>query len=300
MYRFLLPFLFFVLMLAGCASHNKDLDKQIEQAQNIHIITTTISSLVIEKQSKNIFQEFPFILEEYDVRGKFSDDFYNKLHLVYTARAIDKVNFWKLQKEPKSLDFIYITPVWIRDFKKVSQDLFENLCYSHNISKQEQRILKKWVAQGGVLWLESGTYSTKYDIFNKHGEIATATINRLIRQSLQGVNFWSYPISTYLFASKNLDPINYVPTSQTFAVDSNRSVFKDIKHLKVDIRNYLQNNFVILGKPLVVDTKGEPLVTMVQYGKGYVVSLLPFEYKDVYYDGELLRWELLFYLYDRH
>lgn len=296
MKKFLIPFLL-LLMVAGCASHT-DLDTQIQKAEKIQIVTTTVSTPIAQEKSKNIFQEFPFILGDYEIRGKFSDKFYDNLHFVYTARPIEKVDFWRLQKEPKSIDFIYVSPVWIRDFKKVSSNLFEDLCYSYNISKQEQDILKQWVAKGGVLWLESGTYSTKYDIFNRRGEIATAKINRLIRQSLQGVRFWDRPIKHYLFASHDLDPINYVPSSYIFQVDSNRSIFKDIKRLKIDIQNYLQNNFVVLAKPLVVDTKGRPLVTLMKYGKGYVVSLLPFEYKDVYYDGELLRWELLFYIYN--
>ncbi len=296
MKKFLISFLL-LLMIAGCASHT-NLDTQVQKEEKIQIITTTVSTPIVQEKSKNIFQEFPFVLGEYDVRGKFSDKFYDNLHFVYTARPIQKVDFWRLQKEPKSIDFIYISPVWIRDFKKVSSDLLEDLCYSYNISKQEQNILRQWVKRGGILWVESGTYSTKYDIFNKCGEIATAKINRLIRQSLQDLKFWDHSIRSYLFASKDLDPINYVPTTKSFVVDSNRSIFKDIKRLKIEIRNYLQNNFVILGKSLVMDTKGRPLVTLMKYGEGYVVSLLPFEYKDVYYDGELLRWELLFYLYN--
>ncbi len=289
--------LFIGIFFLGCASHTS-LDQKIQNPEIVHIVTTKVQNIFPLQKSTSYFDRFPFILKNYDVRGKFSDDFYQRLNFIYTAKPIEEVDFWKLQKEAKSVDFIYVRPIWIKEYRKLSNDLFENICYSYNISKKEQDILKAWVAQGGKLWIESGTYSTKYDIFNKNGEIATKKINYLVKDSLRNVRFWRNPIKSYLFYGQNLDPINYVPSIKTFVVNTRASAFKDIKRLKIEVRDYVQNNFVILGEPLVVDTKRNPLVTLLKYKKGYVVSLLPFEYKDVYYDGELLRWRLLFYLFN--
>jgi len=41
------------------------------------------------------------------------------------------------------------------------------------------------------------------------------------------------------------------------------------------------------------------LVSFVQYGKGGVVFLRPFEFQDKRFDGELLRWKLLFYFLEK-
>ncbi len=297
MYRLTL-FILSLSLFLGCSSH-QDIQKEIDENINIHIYTTKVDTIFEKKRhSRDLLKRFPFISiqKEMDVRGKFSQEFYDRINAIYVAKNIEDVDFWRLEKEPKSVDFIYVLPLWIKEYRKVSGDILENICYSLNISKKEQDILRAWVAQGGKLWLESGTFSTKYDVFNARGEIATHKIASLIKNSLHGVDFWGYPLKIYTFKSKNLDPINYLPTSETFQIDTNRSIFKDITRLKLDIDNYMQSHFVIAAKPLVVTKKGLPVVTLLHYKKGYVLSMLPFEYKDVYYDGELLRWELLFYL----
>ncbi len=289
------------LLLGGCATTSKDIDRALMQDEHIHLSVAKIDKVFIQKRSKrDIFERFPFLAGVQDeVRGKFSDSFYESLNLVYNAADIKEVNFWRLQKNPKMVDFIYVRPLWIKEYRKVGNDLFENIAYSYNISKGEQQILKEWIKQGGKLWIEFGTYSTKYDVFNRYGEISTKRIAKLIRQSFLGVKLFHKEVKSFIFRSKNLDPINYLPSSQSFTIDRRKSLFKDIKRLKLNLNNYMENYIVAQGKALVVDRKGRVLVSEIEYGKGSVVTLLPFEFSDVYYDGERLRWELLFYLYNK-
>ncbi len=289
----LIAFIVVSLFLVGCA--NKEVTTSDE---GIHIYQTKVDTVFFkEKKSREVLQRFPFIsVQKKEPKGKFSDEFYANIDYVYTAKKIDEVNYWELEKEPKSVDFIYVFPIWIKDYKNVSDDLFTNIAYSYNISNEEQEILKEWIRGGGVLWVESGVYSTKYDLFTRGGEIATGKIRSIVLSDLEGKRFLGKAIKSYLFKSKNLDMVNYVPSSKTFNVVAKDDFFKDVRRLKLVVDNYLQNDFVILDKTLLATRNGDPVVTISSYGKGYIVSLLPFEYEDVYYDGELLRWKLFYYL----
>ncbi|NPA03350.1 MAG: hypothetical protein GXO61_00650 [Epsilonproteobacteria bacterium] len=298
----ILSFLGALLLFTGCASKQDRLDEKIEKIEEVKLQVAKIKSPFLEQQdSKEIFKQFPFISlkPSLEIRGKFSDDFYKSLDTSFKAKHLKDVNFWKLQEDPSSLDFIYVLPLWIKDYRKISKDLLENIAYSYNISKEEQHILRDWIAQGGKLWVEFGTFSTKYDVFNRYGEISTKKIRSLINSSFNNTKLFSKPIRSYIFKSKNLDVINYIPSSKEFTIDTQRSKFKDIKRLKLNLENFMENYAIALGEPLILDTKGRALVTQIPYQEGMVVTLLPFEYKDVYYDGELLRWRLLFYLLGR-
>ncbi|MRI83690.1 MAG: hypothetical protein C6I00_04645 [Nitratiruptor sp.] len=291
--------LFVFLLLAGCAP--KGLEESVRQ-EPVRIYTIQVDRLFFQEgKGRERLLHFPFVSLEKGPppKGKFSDAFYEGIDQHYEAKALGEVNFWQLEEDPKALDIIYALPIWINDYKDVSSDLLTNICYSLNVGPEEQGILKDWIAQGGVLWLESGLYSTKYDHFTRSGEIATSLIRRKVKGGLQGKKLLGKPIRTYLFQGKNLDLVNYLPRQVTFEVVPKDPFFEGVKRLRLDVRNYLQNHFVVLGKPLVSDRNGQPLVTILQHGRGFVVTLLPFEYRDVYYDGELLRWKLLYYFLKR-
>jgi len=291
-----------IIFIGGCASKTSSLDKEIAKEEKIKLEVGYVQNPFLEqKDIKEVFKHFPFISLKppLEMRGKFSDEFYNSLETSFKAKHLKEVNFWKLQEDPQSVDIIYLLPLWIKDYRKLSSDLLENIAYSYNISQEEQNILRDWIAQGGKLWVEFGTFSTKYDVFNRYGEISTRKIRSLINSSFTNTKLFSKPIKSYIFKSKNLDVINYVPSSKEFTIDTTRSKFKDIKRLKLNLENFMENYAIALGEPLILDTKGRALVTQIPYQQGLVVTLLPFEYKDVYYDGELLRWRLLFYLLER-
>ena len=297
MMRYLVLFLASLIFFAGCASKNSALENELQKEVKLAIYNQPVQNLFMQQGSGDIFHRFPFIdKRQFEVKGKFPKDFYSKITLVYNAKNIKEVDFWKLQKSPKSLDFIYIEPMWIKEYRKLTGDLLANIAYSLNISAKEQEILRDWVKKGGVLWVEFGLFSTRYDIFNKEGEISAKAIQRSLDRAFSGVKFWQRPLHRYLFKAKKMDLINYMPTTKSFVVDENASIIKGVKRLKVVIDNFMEEYAIVDGKRLLVDSANRPLVTLAQYGKGYVVSLLPFEYSDVYYDGELLRWKLLFYL----
>lgn len=230
-----------------------------------------------------------------DIKGKFDDRFYASMDLIYRAKNIRNVDFWQLRDAPQTLDYIYIKPLWIKEYRKLTNDLLANICYSYNLSEEEQEILKEWIRQGGKLWVEFGLFSTRYDQFNRNGEIAQRKIAATIHNDLNGLRFLGNTFHIYTFRAKNLDFINYKSTYKAFTIDTTRSKLKGIRRLRLDIDNFIQTQVVISGEPLVVDKYGRTLVSIKKYGNGYIISLLPFEYKDAYYDGELLRWKLLFY-----
>jgi len=291
-----LLFLIFAILFAGCAQKET---LSLDDNQSVHVYVTKVDDVFFkQKKARDILRHFPFLTMQKNVapRGKFSDEFYASIDYVYVAKDIKDVDFWELEKEPKSVDFIYVKPLWMKEYRKLTPDLLSNLAYSLNIGHEEQEILKDWIRAGGVLWVESGVYSTKYDYFTKTGEIATNKINQKIREDLDGLTFLGKPIKTYTFKSKTLDIVNYEPISKEFSVHTTIPFFKDIHKLRLDLTNYMQNYFVILDKTILEDDTYGPVVTYTKYGKGYVVSLLPFDYQDVYYDGELLRWKLFYYL----
>lgn len=301
MMSYFLPIIAIFIFFSGCASSTTNsLERISTQETKLVIYNTPVNDSCIAQKSTSIFNRFPFIDErEFEVKGKFHPKFYQSISFHYKAKSIEKVDFWRLQQDPSSLDFIYIRPLWIKEYKKVSGDLFTNIAYSLNISAQKQHILRHWVEQGGVLWLEFGLFSTRYDTFNREGEISAWRIRKSLRSALDGVRFWKRPIVPYLFTAKRIDLINYMPTTKSFVINQKASIIKGIKRLKLAIYNFMEEYPLIRGKKLVVDKQGRPLVTLLKYGKGYVLSLLPFEYSDVYYDGELLRWKLLFFLTKR-
>lgn len=295
--RYFVLFFTTLILLTGCANRTSVIEKELNREIKLTIYNQPVQDLFIHQGSSDIFHRFPFIdKREFEVKGKFPKDFYKNITLVYNAKSIKKVDFWELAKSPKSLNFIYIEPIWIKEYRRLTGDLYANIAYSLNISAKEQEILRNWVEQGGVLWVEFGLFSTRYDIFNKEGEISSYKIKKSLQDAFVGLRFWQNPIQSYLFKAKKIDLINFMPTEKSFLVDEKESIIKGIKRLKVVIDNYMEMHVLINGEKLLVDKEGRPLVTLVKYGKGYVISLLPFEYTDVYYDGELLRWKLLFYL----
>ena len=298
--RFFLLFVVSLFFLGGCASKNSQLERELKKEVKLTICNHPVYTLLTEQQNSDVFHRFPFIdKRQFEIKGKFNKKFYEKLTLIYNAKNFKDVDFWKLQEEPYALDFIYIEPMWIKKYRKLTSDLFANIAYSLNISIKEQEILRNWVKNGGILWMEFGLYSTRYDIFNKEGETSTYTTKSSLQNALDNLTFLQKPFYKYLFEAKKVDIINYMPTIKSFIINQNASKIKGIKRLKLVVNNFMEEYVVLDGQRLLVDKNNNPLVTLVHYGKGYIVSLLPFEYTDVYYDGELLRWKLLFYLIKR-
>ncbi len=291
------------LFFSSCTTKNDiTLQEKVLSPEKVEIYDVSVDNIWSKvNNARQLLQSFPFISNQpiIDFRGKFSNQFYSKIDYRYKFANIKNVDFWKLRTNPFAEDFIYVLPMWANEFKRVSNDLFADIGYSYNLSLKEQEILKWWIGEGGILWIEGGIYSTRYDTFKKNGEIDQKAIdNKLIKKS-KNLRFFNRTVYTYIYKAKKLDLVNYEPLKINYKVKSNIPYFKDIKNLQIITRNFLTVGFMPKGDYLLKSTKGKPLVSFIQYGKGGVVFLRPFEFQNTMYDGELLRWKLLFFLLNK-
>lgn len=299
----ILVLVLFILFSNGCATKNETILKdKILTPESVEVYDVNINNVYTKPDNRTLLlKKFPFISNQpvFDFYGKFSDQFYDKLDYRYKSAALKDVDFWKLRTNPFVEDFIYVLPTWANKFQRVSNDLFQNIGYSYNLSSKEQEILKWWIGEGGILWIEGGIYSTRYDTFKKNGEIDSKAITKKIVSKSKNMNFFNKNVSTYIYKSTRLDHINYVPLKLKFSTGSDIEYFKDIKSLQIQTKNFLSADFLPKGKYLLFSKKNRPLVSFVPYGKGGVVFIRPFEFKNKRYDGELLRWKLVYYLLNK-
>jgi len=259
-------------------------------------------NLEIQNKGKVLLKQFPFVSNTpiINFNGKFSDKFYKQQKFIYTAAKLKNVNFLRLKNNPALYNFIYALPIWVGDFKRVSNDLFTDIVFSSGLTIGEQEILKWWMAQGGILWIENGIYATRYDAFKNNGEIDDATIRKRIFSKAKNLNFLNknVDICVYYMAEKH-ELISYKPLEVDIYAKSNIDYFKDIHNLKISNYNYLSLYFIPKGISLLKDTKNRTLVSFIPFGKGGIVSLRDFDFQDKKYDGELLRWKLLSFFLDK-
>ncbi len=292
-----------VLLMGGCATKSENiLEKKILSPESIEIYDVKVDHVWRKiNNGRVLLKDFPFVSYRpiLDFKGKFSNQFYDKIDYRYKFAPIKDVDFWKLRVNPFIDDFIYVLPTWANEFKRVSNDLFSNIGYSYNLSSKEQEILKWWIGEGGILWIEGGIYSTRYDTFKRNGQIDEKAINAKISKKSRNLNFFNRRVKTYVYKSKRIDAINYEPLQLTYRTKSKIPYFYDIEYLQILTDNFLTADFMPKGDYLLKSKKGKPLVSFIQYGKGGVVFLRPFEFQDKRFDGELLRWKLIFFLMNR-
>lgn len=295
----------FFIFLSGCTNKNVNINPEIEksllQPETVDIYDIDINKLVVGKEdSREQIKNFPFVSLNpvLDYRGKFSDQYYDLKPYKIRAQRIDEVDFWKLQNNPYMIDFIYVLPIWVDNFKRVSNDLYQNIGYTYNLSVKEQEILKWWVEQGGVLWLESGIYTTLYDSYNKSGVTSSSKAKQALSKKSANLNFMDRNLHIIKYQAEKVDYINYKKREIEFNTVSNTNWLEDITKLRVVVANYAEFYFVPDGKVLLSSDSGIPLVTTNNYGKGLILSMVPFAYNDTRYDGELLRWKLMEYALD--
>ena len=304
MKKYILSLIVLAFIISGCATSNNDvlLQKRILSPESVLVYDIGVNNIFANvNNGRKLLRGFPFVSNTpiIDFKGKFSNQFYDKLDYRYKFASLKDVDFWKLRTNPFYLDFIYVLPTWANRFKKVSNNLFEDIGYSYNLSSKEQEILKWWIGQGGILWIEGGIYSTRYDTFKKNGEINQRAIKKKLLQKSKNLYFFDSKVHTTIYKSKKIDFINYTPMKIRFKTASTLSYFSDIKNLEIKTDNYLQADFMPRGEYLLTGQNKKPLVSFIRYGKGGVVFLYPFEFQNTRYDGELLRWRLLYFLLER-
>ena len=298
-----LGFVLFALFTQGCSTQYQErLEKKILTPESVEVYDINIENIYVQPNNRTrLLKKFPFVSNQpiFDFYGKFSDEFYDKLDYRYKASPLKDVDFWKLRTNPFLEDFIYVLPTWSNKFQRVSNDLFEDVAYSYNLSLKEQEILKWWIGEGGILWIEGGIYSTRYDTFKRNGEIASKQISQKIMNKSKNLHFFDKKVRTYIYKSKKIDFVNYIPLKITFKTENTLDYFQDIQKLKIQTQNYLSTDFLPQAEYLIKTKGNKPLVSFVPYGKGGVVFIRPFEFKDKRFDGELLRWKLLYFLLNK-
>jgi len=277
--------LFGLLVIVGCGSKEvkiSDIDKRLVQKDKEYIYDIKMQDIVQNLNIKPIvFEKFPFISEDLpsDFNGHYSPEFYKKNKITVNASRMDKVDFWSLKNNPKEIDIIYTKDILLDRYKNITNDLFINLCYAHNITKQEQEILLSWLKNGGVLWIEGGLYNIDDEL---------SSFSKIDKN----MNFLGKKVYPHMIGlDRNKKSIVYDKLQ-------NNAFFKDIKSLQINFKRYKQMCFLIEGKSIVASLD-EKLVNISGYGKGIIISMLPFEYTTLYRDGELLRWKLIEVLKDK-
>ncbi len=268
-----------MLVFGGCSSTQpsiSDVDKKLKEKDAVYIYDIKMDNIL--KPSSNeatLFEKFPFNLSALsnDFKGRYAPTFYEKNNVTFKSSRMDRVDYWSLEKNLKSIDIIYTKAIWINHYKKVSNDVFTNICYAHKLSKEEQAILKKWIKEGGTLWIENGLYVT-----NKEFNSASVIDNNS--------TFLSSKIKQYNFESFNF--------SKNVAYENLRSnaIFQGIQSLQVNLKRNAQIHFLIQGDSILLNNE-ESLINVTNYEDGKIISLLPFEFTSLYRDGELLRWGIL-------
>ncbi len=302
---YFLGIIIFILSIFGCSGKDQmlnNLDKSLMQSTTVKIYDINLDKLSRTQGIYKRLHEFPFISTDpmLDFKGNFPIEFYQTKNYHINAADIKDVDFWKLRDYPFILDVIYVKPIWLENYKYVSKDLFENICYSYNISKREQAVLKWWLKNGGVLWVESGIYATGFEKLTKYGRVNLKFIKHRINILTNNLHFINFPVSTVTYVSKYISISGYTPKTISFNnLKITDSFFNGLESLKVILRYPVETFFSIPEGAVIKDRAGNPLVSIIPYYEGKIIFLFPFEYVDSYKNGELLRWKLLQYIYSK-
>lgn len=295
-----------LIIFTACSTSNNaidSIDEKILSRNYTPIIYDSYPSEYFENKtdSRELLESFPFISLSHhiDFKGKFDDIFYDKIPYRYKTAFLADVNFFKLLHNSFIYDIIYIQPIWLENFKHISTDMFENICYSYNMSATERKILKWWIKQGGILWVEAGVFATGYENFITDVKKSDKEILDKLQNKAANMNFLGFPLQYSHYRAKKVNLIKIEAQTIIFENLITTEKFKPINTLSLKIKNFAENYFVITGEDFIKDTNGHILASSTHYGKGKIISILPLEFTTRYYDGELLRWKLLFYSLDK-
>ncbi len=298
-------FIIFIMLsfLMGCASTDKEIeqiDKTLLNSENVKIYNIDINDILKDRNQYKKLHQFPFINTNaaLDFRGHFPIDFYQSFNYQIKAVSLKNVNFWRLRNYPLSIDVIYVEPIWIENYKFVTNDLFENICYSNNVSKKEQNILKWWIKNGGILWVESSIYATGFENITKNGKINLKALENRLYKLTRNLHFLDYPVNFSIYLSLNNELTSYKrKVIQFLNLQSKVTFFSDINVLQINMEHPIEAFFALKSNNIFKDKHNNTILSINNYFQGKIISLFPFDYVDSYKDGELLRWKLLQYLF---
>lgn len=294
-------------LVSGCSTHRKtyrkgcvyDICDILSKPEKINIIETPVyTSGKVSPTRKQILNSFPFVAYRpiIDFRGKFPPEFYSAIKCRWSAVSFQDADYWSLRFNPYLYDIIYVKPLWIGDFSLRSEDFLKDLSYTYNVSFRELNILKNWIKNGGVLWIESAIYISSYDV----------SLNRLTRKrlailfkKLKRMTIFGKKVDMFVLRAKLIDKFHTKPLNKTVVVlksfSEQPNLLRGIHRLKLSQYDYLGAYFAVRGKP-IIKYNGKVYASYIDYGKGKIITTVPFDFLDVHYDGELYRWNLLMWL----
>ena len=235
---------------------------------------------------------FPFIDESKNSNFKPKKNLHvykniqNSSHIV----NITEINFSKLDK---NIEVIYIKPMNIKKFFYSSDDLLSNIMASYNYGDDEKRKLSTWISKGGILWLEAGFYASGSEIYSTDKNRNKDAILKAAKTKSVNKSFLDFPIKNVYFTLSPQQMQEVAGMNVKLLNIKGNKDFKGVNSLQINLHYFTQTYFILDGKSLLNDADGRPLATINSYGKGTIISLFPYEYRDPNFNGEDFRWKML-------
>ncbi len=294
--KFFIILLFLLFVLACAPTSKKTLPDVTSEPDEVHIfsIPPESTSREIRDNKPDILKGFPFISAQpvTNFAGKFPPEFYAAIKHRWNAEYIRFVDFWNLRHNPYLYDVIYITPLWIGDLSLKDEDFLKNIAYSYNIPDEQLKILNNWIENGGILWIESAIFISSYDYHLNNFDDKKL---KKLTERLKSMTLFGKKLNVRTFKAKKIDEFN----TEKLVMEITPEKIQDMNGLKTDIKKLLLEQTDYVG--IYVTADGNPIVksgdivyaSYVNHGKGDILTLVPFDFKNVRYDGEIFRLDLL-------
>jgi len=285
-----------IILLIGCGIKEDYLidETRLNQPLSINVYNYDISGLGDKFKKSQRLEDFPFLSNQIGgCMPSYSKEFYASRPIIKSASLAD-VDLWSLEQNKSLLDAISVESIDVDIAFKDSDNLFDAISKASNLSKAKQEILKKWIFDGGILWSEYGVFATRYEDSVQYYIVSEKKLKDAVEQKSSFIKFLDFTVTKKIFVAKSIDTIRYKQNILSFNTTSKITEFTNINSLKLKPKGFIYSA-ILIGQPVINSTLGEPLVSVVQYGKGVIISLPSFDYCDEQYDGEALRWALLEY-----
>lgn len=282
-----------ITVITGCATDEQKKAVDIyNKPEEIYVFSVPANSISREiKDSKaDVLKGFPFVSHQptMNFRGKFPPEFYSGIKYKWSAEYIKTADIWKLRYNRNYYDIIYVTPIWIGDFNIKEDDLIKNIALSYNIPDAQIDIIDNWVKSGGILWIESAIYISAYDYqLNKFND---ARVDRII-QKLKGMTLFGNKMKVQVFQANRIDEFNTERFVKEVIPDKHAGTVQVGKML-IEQTDFIGIYLTLEGEP-IIKSGNTVYASAVNHGKGKIITLAPFDFKNVHYDGEIFRFDLL-------
>ena len=288
-----------VVVAAGCAPKIQPSPSEVYQmppeVYTFSVPADSISREIKEKKPE-ILKDFPFVSYHpaTDFRGKYPPEFYSQFKSRWKAESLKAADIWRLRHDPNYYDVLYAPALWIGNLTLKGQDFMKVIAGADNLPDEQLAVIEEWVRQGGTLWFESAIYISAYDY--SLSQFTDAKLDDMVR-TLSGMKLFGNAIRVNSFKARKIDEFHtdmfvseVIPEETT---DSQAAgITRDVKKLLLEQSDYVGIYFTIEGSPLI-QAGGTVYASSAEYGKGKVITLAPFDFRNARYDGEMLRFDMM-------